>query len=148
MEVLNLPRYSFRIKQGANGAQIMDRCRRRYVKLTPEEWVRQNMVEYLITEKHYPSALVANEACIELNGMHKRCDTVIYDRNGTPKVIVEYKAPSVKITQEVFDQIAMYNYQLHVDVLIVSNGLNHFCCKVDWYNHSYQFAKEIPVCFF
>lgn len=89
-----------------------------------------------------------NEGVVELNGMSKRFDTVIHDRQGKPQLIAEYKAPSVKITQKTFDQIASYNMKLHVDYLLVSNGLNHYCCKVNWENNQYTFLQEIPECFF
>lgn len=145
MEVLNLPTYQFRIKEENGSKYILDRCRNRFVKLTPEEWVRQNMVEYLIKEKQYPAGLIMNEATVDVNSMHKRCDTVIYNRDMTPQVIAEYKAPSVKITQKVFDQIAMYNMKLNVKFLIVSNGLSHYCCEVINDGKEIKFLQDIPT---
>lgn len=141
---LNFPKYEFRLKKDGEKSFIFDRCRRKFVTLTPEEWVRQNMVEFLIQEKHYPSSLIANEIAVEINHMKKRCDTVIYNTDRKPFVIVEYKAPEIAITQKVFDQIATYNLKLNVPILIVSNGLSHICCQIDYQQHKYIFFKEIP----
>ncbi len=141
---LNFPKYEFRIKNEGDKLFIYDRCRRKYVALTSEEWVRQNMVEFLIQEKHYPSALMSNEITVEINQMKKRCDTIVYDVNCQPFVIIEYKAPEVPITQKVFDQIASYNLKLNVPILIVSNGLTHYCCRIDYAQRRYIFFKEIP----
>ena len=143
-----MPTYDFIIKEENGIRQIKDKCRNRFVKLTPEEWVRQNMVEYLIREKNYPQNLIVNEATVELNGMKKRCDTVIYDKKGTPRVIVEYKAPTVKITQKVFDQIANYNIKLKVEYLVVSNGIRHYCCRINDNGDGFLFEQEIPLCKF
>lgn len=148
MDVLNLPKYPFRTKEENGKLYILDELRKKYVRLTPEEWVRQHMVKYLIGEKNYPSQLIVNEGLVELNGMKKRFDMVIHDRQGKPQLVAEYKAPDVKICQETFDQITAYNMKLHVDYLLVSNGMHHYCCKVDWANNHYTFLKEIPVCFF
>ncbi len=125
-------------------AFILDVIRRQYVALTPEEWVRQHFVHFLIEHKGYPQSLMANEVQLKLNGMSRRCDTVVYDRTLRPRVIIEYKAPSVSITQRVFEQICRYNIVLQVDYLIVSNGLAHYCCKVDYANRSYTFVEDIP----
>lgn len=141
---LNLPKYTFKTKRENDSISIFDRCRQKYVALTPEEWVRQNMVEYIIQAKKFPPARIANEVTVVINGMNKRSDSVIYDKEMRPRVILEYKAPSVKITQKVFDQIATYNFELDVDLLIVSNGLEHYCCKMDKENKKYYFLKEIP----
>ncbi|MBO7506440.1 MAG: type I restriction enzyme HsdR N-terminal domain-containing protein [Paludibacteraceae bacterium] len=141
---LNLPKYSFRIKEMPDGLRIFDRCRGKFVALTPEEWVRQNMVEYLIQAKNFPAARIGNEVTVVVNGMRKRSDTVIYDKEMRARVIVEYKAPTVKITPKVFDQIANYNFVLNVDVLIVSNGLEHYCCRMDGATKKYVFLRDIP----
>lgn len=125
---------------------ILDIIRRQYVALTPEEWVRQHFVHFLINHKGYPQSLMANEVQLKLNGMSRRCDTVVYDRALKPRVIVEYKAPSVNITQKVFDQICRYNMVLQVDYLIVTNGLTHYCCKVDNEVRSYTFLRDVPMC--
>lgn len=106
--------------------------------------MRQHFVHFLINHKGYPRTLTANEVQLKFNGMSRRCDTVVYDRTLRPRVIVEYKAPSVNITQQVFDQICHYNMVLQVDYLIVSNGLTHYCCKVDYPTRSYHFLSEIP----
>ena len=144
MQKLNLPVYDYRIKEVENKNYIFDSSRKKYVSLTPEEWVRQNFVSYLIKEKKFPAGRLVNEYTVELNGMKKRSDTVVFDSFGNPFVIVEYKAPSVKITQDVFDQIVRYNMVLKVTYLIVSNGLSHFCCKINYETNSYSFLREIP----
>ncbi|MCQ2193763.1 MAG: type I restriction enzyme HsdR N-terminal domain-containing protein [Paludibacteraceae bacterium] len=142
---LNLPKYSFKIKETEGKRTIFDRCRKKFVALTPEEWVRQNMVEFLIREKGFSEALIGNEVLVKVSDMHKRCDTVIYGQEGQPILIVEYKAPHIEITQKTFDQIAMYNFKLKVSFLIVSNGLKHYCCEVDYENNRYNFLREIPT---
>ena len=145
MELLNLPHYDVKISNNNGKEQIFDSLRRCYVALTPEEWVRQHFVNMLLTQKGYPATLTANEVAINLNGMKRRCDTVVYDKALKPRVIIEYKAPTVKIDAKVFAQIARYNLVLRVDYLIVSNGLQHFCCKMDYEKNSYTFLKEIPA---
>lgn len=141
---LNLPPFEKKITQKDGNPFILDVIRRQYVALTPEEWVRQHFVHYLISHKGFPQSLMANEVQLKLHGMSRRCDTVVYDRSLRPRVIVEYKAPTVNITQQVFDQICRYNMVLHVDYLIVSNGLSHYCCKIDYAANRYTFLKEIP----
>lgn len=141
---LNLPPFDKKITKKDDKAFILDVIRRQYVALTPEEWVRQHFVHFLIEHKGYPQSLMANEVQLKLNGMSRRCDTVVYDRALRPRVIIEYKAPSVSVTQRVFEQICRYNIVLQVDYLIVSNGLAHYCCKVDYANRSYTFVEDIP----
>ena len=141
---LNLPPYDKKITMKDDKAFILDVIRRQYVALTPEEWVRQHFVHFLIEHKGYPQSLMANEVQLKLNGMSRRCDTVVYDRALRLRVIIEYKAPSVSITQRVFEQICRYNMVLQVDYLIVSNGLAHYCCKVDYATRSYTFVEDIP----
>ncbi|MBQ1932444.1 MAG: type I restriction enzyme HsdR N-terminal domain-containing protein [Muribaculaceae bacterium] len=141
---LNLPTFDYKINRTRDGLQIYDRLRRKFVALTPEEWVRQHFVEFIITHKGFPQSLIANEIGITLNNTRRRCDTVVYDNTATPLVIIEYKAPSVEITQATFDQIVRYNMVLQAKYLIVSNGLNHYCCSIDYTNQTYQFLKEIP----
>lgn len=145
MSLLNLPGYEAKIREKEGKREIFDRLRRCYVALTPEEWVRQHFVNMLIEHKGYPATLTANEVPITLNGMMRRCDTVVYDNNLRPIAIVEYKAPTVKIDEKVFAQIARYNLVLKVNFLIVSNGLQHFCCKMDYEKNSYSFLREIPA---
>lgn len=141
---LNLPKYETKICERDGKLQIFDPLRKCHVALTPEEWVRQHFVNFLIESREFPAALMANEVAITVNGMKRRCDTVVYDKQLQPRVIVEYKAPTVKITKEVFAQISRYNLTLKVDYLIVSNGLQHFCCRMDYPNNSYTFLHEIP----
>lgn len=141
---LNLPKYETKICERDGKLQIFDQLRKCHVALTPEEWVRQHFVNFLIESRGFPAALMANEVAITVNGMKRRCDTVVYDRQLQPRVIVEYKAPTVKITKEVFAQISRYNLTLKVDYLIVSNGLQHYCCRMDYPNNSYSFLQEIP----
>ena len=141
---LNLPKYETKICERDGKLQIFDPLRKCHVALTPEEWVRQHFVNFLIESRGFPAALMANEVAITVNGMKRRCDTVVYDRQLQPRVIVEYKAPTVKITKEVFAQISRYNLTLKVDYLIVSNGLQHYCCRMDYQNNSYSFLQEIP----
>jgi len=142
---LNLPSYDVRITESEGKKRIFDPIRRRYVALTPEEWVRQHFVNFLVTYKEYPSSLMSNEVQLKLHGMSRRCDTVVYDRELRPRVIVEYKAPTVEITQKVFDQISRYNLVLNVDYLIVSNGLTHYCCRMDYADKRYEFLPDIPA---
>ena len=144
MQPLNLPPFPHKVKSIDQKPQIFDEIRQKYVCLTPEEWVRQHFVHYLIRKKKVPSALIANEIGLRLNGTIKRCDTVIYDSFLTPIAIVEYKAPTVAITEQTFNQIARYNMALRVGYLLVSNGLRHYCCKLDYEEQNYTFLPEIP----
>ncbi|MDU1889138.1 MAG: type I restriction enzyme HsdR N-terminal domain-containing protein [Dysgonomonas sp.] len=141
---LNLPPFDINVKKAEGKLTVFDALRRKYVALTPEEWVRQHFVNYLISEKGYPPSLIANEIQINLNGLVKRCDSVIYNRGASPIVIVEYKAPDIEITQAVFDQIIRYNIVLKVKYLIVSNGLNHYCCKMDYTSQTFEYLPDIP----
>lgn len=147
LPALHLPPTHLEVKQYADGVvRVFDRLRRKPVALTPEEWVRQHFVAYLIDSLGFPETLMANEVAITLNGTSRRCDTVVYSRQGLmPQVIVEYKAPSVAITQRVFDQIVRYNMVLQVEWLMVSNGLQHFCCHVDYANRRVRFLESIPA---
>lgn len=124
---------------------IYDTLRRKYVKLTPEEWVRQHFVHMLVERKGYPGALMANEVALKVGEKLLRADTVLYDSRLRPRMIVEYKAPHVAITQAVFDQIATYNLLLRVDYLVVSNGLSHYCCRMDYENRQYRYLQDIPL---
>ncbi len=142
---LNLPSFDYRRSRGDDGVtRIYDCLRQKFVALTPEEWVRQHFVNYLITTLGYPRGLMANEVSLKLNRTARRCDTIIYSRQGRPLAIVEYKAPTVAITQTVFDQIARYNSVIGASYLIVSNGLAHYCCRFDDNSQSYTFLREIP----
>jgi len=141
---LNLPEYNFRIKKLDEKLLIFDSQRKRYVSLTPEEWVRQHFIRFLIEEKGYPAAYLAVEKQLSLNGMKKRCDAILYNEHALPILIIELKAPNVSITQSTFDQVAVYNAKLKVDFFMISNGIEHYCCKVDSINSQYKFFPELP----
>lgn len=141
---LNLPQYEIKIKQQNGKTQILDTLRRKFVSLTPEEWVRQHFVHFLTEHKGYPASLIANETEQTCGQKKLRCDSVLYDSQARPRMIMEYKAPTIAITQKVFNQISVYNMLLKVDYLVVSNGLQHYCCRMDYANNSYCFLKEIP----
>ena len=141
---LNLPEYNFRIKKQDDKFLIFDSQRKRYVSLTPEEWVRQHFVRFLIEVKGYPAALLAVEKQLTMNGMKKRCDAILFDKEGQPFMIIEFKAPNVPVTQATFDQVAVYNAKLKVSFFIISNGLEHYCCKVNTETARYEFFPEIP----
>ena len=144
MQELNLPKYEIRIGRKDGRLTIFDFLRRRYVALTPEEWVRQHFTHFLVEHKSYPQGLLANEVELSVGDKSLRCDSVLYDRELRPRMIVEYKAPHIKLTQKVFQQIATYNLLLHVDYLIVSNGIEHHCVKMDYENEKYLFLEDIP----
>ena len=144
MQELNLPVYEFRIKTEGAKKYIFDLVRKRFVLLTPEEWVRQHFMRYLIEEKKYPESLMAVEKQITLNGKLFRFDLLVYRRNGKPLLIAEFKAPGIKISQETFDQVVRYNMTLKVEWVVVSNGLQHFVCEVDYEQNSYKYLREVP----
>lgn len=141
---LNLPDYPIRLSGTQEHPSIFDILRRKYVALTPEEWVRQHFIHFLINQKNYPVTLLANEIKLQVGNKTLRADSVLYDRELRPRMIVEYKASHIPITQKVFDQISAYNMLLHVDYLVVSNGLQHYCCKMDYDNQKYLFLEDIP----
>lgn len=142
---LNLPPADLRLRQSQRGLEVYDDLRRKWLLLTPEEWVRQHFTAYLSSALSYPRGLMANEIAITLNGTSKRCDTVVHDRCGRPLMIVEYKAPHIPITQQVFDQIARYSLTLKVKYLTVSNGMHHYCCMLDEESGKYRFLRDIPT---
>jgi len=144
MLALNLPTFPVKVAEKNGKKLIFDPVRQKYTALTPEEWVRQHFVNYLLTAKGYPRQLIANEVAIKLNQTAKRCDTVVYDRYLDPLVVIEYKSPMVEISSQVFDQIVRYNMVLRVPYLIVSNGLSHYCCLIDYKTQGYSFLEEIP----
>lgn len=145
MEKLNLPEYEFKTRQLTGGTvEIFDPVRKKYLKLTPEEWVRQNFIQYLVNEKDFPQSLVLIEKGLTINRMKKRFDAVVYSKQGQPVVLIEFKSTKVNIDQKVFEQIASYNLQLKVKYLIVSNGLKHYCCSVDHLSKEIKFLAEIP----
>jgi hypothetical protein len=144
MVKLNLPPAELRIRKQEGKEYVFDRLRKQYVRLTPEEWVRQHFAAFLIEYKNYPEGLLANEVSIVLGNVNRRCDTVLYDRQLQARMIVEYKSPEIHINQNTFDQIARYNMSLQVPWLIVSNGLQHYCCYIDKEKEEYTFLKDIP----
>ena len=141
---INLPPYEIKWREQDGRRQIFDFLRRKWVALTPEEWVRQHFVHFLIEQKGYPKGLLANEVELRVGEKKLRCDTLLYNKAMQPQMIIEYKAPEVEITQRVFDQISVYNHLLHVDFLVVSNGRQHYCCRMDYEKHSWEFLPEIP----
>jgi len=142
---LNLPEYSFRLKKEDGKVFIFDGIRKKFVVRTPEEWVRQHFIQYLIKEKNYSPTLMVVEKKVMVNGQPQRFDLLIYNRKGAPHVVAEFKAPNVRISQQTFDQAVRYNMKLRVKYIIISNGMEHFICKVDYEKNTYAFLKEIPV---
>ncbi|MBR2229525.1 MAG: type I restriction enzyme HsdR N-terminal domain-containing protein [Prevotella sp.] len=141
---LNLPPYPIKIQEKGEKRQIFDFLRRKWVALTPEEWVRQHFTHFLVEHKNYPQALLANEVELRIGEKRLRCDTLLYNKELRPRMIIEYKAPTIQIQQKTFDQISVYNLLLKVDYLVVSNGLRHYCCKMDYERQFYQFLENIP----
>ncbi len=144
MQPLNLPSFSFRTKKEKDKTYIFDELRKKFVRLSPEEWVRQNFIRFLIEVKKFSPSLMAVEAGLNVNGNLLRADLIVFGKDGQALVAVEFKAPTVKISQETFNQIVRYNMELKVDYLIVSNGLTHYCCQIDYPNNSYAFLPDIP----
>lgn len=144
MQALNLPPYDVKLRGTREKPEIFDFLRRRFVALTPEEWVRQHFTHWLVEHKGYPQALLGNEIELKIGQKRLRCDSLLYNKEMHPRMIIEYKAPSVAVTQKVFNQISTYNLLLHVDYLIVSNGLQHYCCRMDYEHERYEFMQEIP----
>ena len=146
MEKINLPDISNPVREGKNGKpEIFDGIRKKYVRLTPEEWVRQHFLHLMTGQLGFPASLIVVEAAIKYNKMAKRFDILAYRADGKPCFVVECKSPDVEITQAVFDQVAMYNMTLTVDYIAVTNGISHYACKIDHKNKSYTFLKEIPT---
>ncbi|MBQ1582578.1 MAG: type I restriction enzyme HsdR N-terminal domain-containing protein [Prevotella sp.] len=141
---LNLPSYPIKLAGTRQKPSIFDILRRKYVALTPEEWVRQHFVHFLIEHKGYPSSLLANEVSLKIGDKSLRADTVLYDRNLQPRMIIEYKAPSIPLTTHVLNQVGNYNRLLHVDYVIISNGLQHYCCKMDYASQRFVLLEDIP----
>ena len=144
METLNLPTYSFSVKSEAGRTYIFDSIRKKYVVLTPEEWVRQHFIRFLISEKGFPASLITVEQSFQFNKMQKRTDILVYNKQAEPVVLVECKAPSVSITPKVFDQIGLYNLSHRVPWLMVTNGIKHYCCQYVEQGDRYQFTDYIP----
>ena len=141
---LNLPIVALKTKLVEGTTQVFDQVRKKYLLLTPEEWVRQHFIHYLNQEKNYPLGLMGVEKMIKYNGMQTRADIILYTTDGKPNMIVECKAPNVKITQDAFNQIAKYNFKLKVRYLVLTNGIQHFCCQMDYETNGIKFLEEIP----
>ncbi|MBT2160636.1 type I restriction enzyme HsdR N-terminal domain-containing protein [Zobellia barbeyronii] len=144
MVPLNFPEYKFRLKSSENNVRIFDSIRKKFVVLQPEEWVRQHVVNYLLEEKSYPKSLVNVEKQLVINDIKKRYDIVVFNSDGSIHILVECKAPKINIDQTTFDQIARYNLELKADYLMVTNGLDHFYCKMDFTSEKYTFLRDIP----
>lgn len=144
MQKLNLPEYSFRLKNSENKLAIFDEIRKKFVLLTPEEWVRQHVVQFLIIEKKYPKSLINVEKTLEINGLKKRYDIVVFHSNGQINILVECKSADIQISQETFDQIARYNMSLKANFLMITNGLQHYFCQMNLDENKYQFLENIP----
>jgi hypothetical protein len=144
MQQLNFPSFSFRFKNSENKVSIFDAIRKKFIILTPEEWVRQHVVQFLMIEKNYPKSLLNVEKVLQVNGLRKRYDIVVYNSDGTIHILIECKAPEIPISQSTFDQIAQYNMTLQSNYLMVTNGLNHYFCQMDNENEKYQFLNELP----
>ena len=144
VQQLNFPTYPFRFKNSENKPSIFDDIRKKFIVLTPEEWVRQHCVNFLMIEKKYPKSLINVEKELFINGRKKRYDIVVYNSDGSINILIECKAPKIPITQKTFDQIAQYNLTLNANLLMVTNGLNHYYCQMDYDNERYHFLKDIP----
>lgn len=144
MQKLNFQPYDFRFKNSENKVSIFDEVRKKFIILTPEEWVRQHVVRFLLEEKKYPKSLINVEKALKVNGLKKRYDAVVFSTDGNIQVLVECKAPEVKISQATFDQIAQYNMTMKAQFLMVTNGLNHYFCKMDFENEKYVFLSQLP----
>lgn len=144
MQNLNFPTYSFRFKNSENKVAIFDEIRKKFILLTPEEWVRQHTLHYLIQDKNYPKSHINVEKLIKINTLNKRYDIVVFQPNGEIFLLIECKAPEVAISQQTFDQIARYNLTLKAKYLMLTNGINHYFCQMDFENEKYIFLKELP----
>ena len=144
MQQLHFPYYNFRFKNSENKVSIFDEIRKKFIILTPEEWVRQHVVQFLMLEKKYPKSLINVEKVLKVNDLRKRYDVVVFNPDGTIFILVECKAPEIKIAQTTFDQIARYNLTLKATYLMVTNGLNHYFCQMDFENEKYQFLQDVP----
>ena len=144
MQQLNFPVYNFRFKNSENKVFIFDEIRKKFIILTPEEWVRQHVIQFLLAEKKYPKSLINVEKALNVNGLRKRYDVVVFNPNGSIFILVECKSPEIKTAQATFDQIARYNMSLKAQFLMVTNGLNHYFCQMDFENEKFEFLKELP----
>ena len=144
MQKLNFQLYNFRFKNNENKVSIFDEIRKKFIILTPEEWVRQHVVQFLLEEKKYPKSLINVEKVLKINGLRKRYDVVVFNSDGSIFILMECKAPEIKITQATFDQIARYNMTMNAQFLMVTNGLNHYFCQMDYENEKYTFQENLP----
>jgi hypothetical protein len=144
MKTLNLPTYSFKIKSENDLEYVYDQFRKKYVRLTPEEWVRQNFAVYLVNEKSYPASRMMIEKSLKVNKLSKRCDILVCDDAGKPVLMIECKSPEIKIGQSTFEQVSVYNIAFHVKYLIITNGMQHYGCTVDFENQTVDFLRNIP----
>lgn len=147
MQKLNFPSFNFRFKNSEKKVAIFDEIRKKFILLTPEEWVRQHVIHYFLEEKKYPISLINVEKLLKINGLSKRYDVVVYNSDGSILILVECKAPEIKINQSTFDQIAIYNMTLKSNYLMLTNGYNHYFCKMDFENKKYTFMSELPSYF-
>ena len=144
MQKLNFQLYNFRFKNSENKVSIFDEIRKKFIILTPEEWVRQHVVQFLLEEKKYPKSLINVEKVLKVNGLRKRYDVVVFNPDGSIFILIECKAPEIKIAQATFDQIARYNMTMKAQFLMVTNGLNHYFCQMDFENEKYTFLENLP----
>jgi len=145
MQPLNLPEHLLKTRINEHGkTEVFDAIRKKYVVLQPEEWVRQQFIGFLIHHKNFPASLISIEKGLKVNQLQKRFDAVVFDRNGIPLILIEFKAPQIKLSEKTFSQVAAYNLKMRVKYLIISNGLTHYCCQMDYENNSFQFLKDIP----
>ena len=144
MQELNFPTYSFRFKNSENKVAIFDEIRKKFIILTPEEWVRQHTVQFLLQDKNYPKSYLNVEKILKINELSKRYDIVVFQPDGAIFLLIECKAPEVNITQKTFDQIARYNLTLKAKYLMVTNGLNHYFCQMDFEKEQYVFLEQLP----
>ncbi len=144
MQKLNFPNYTFRFKNSENKVSIFDEIRKKFILLTPEEWVRQHVVKFILEDKFYPKSHINVEKIIKINGLTKRYDVVVFQSDGKILLLVECKAPAIAISQHTFDQIARYNMTLNAGHLMVTNGLNHYFCKMDYEQEKYFFLHDLP----
>lgn len=144
MQKLNFQLYNFRFKNNENKVSIFDEIRKKFIILTPEEWVRQHVVQFLLEEKKYPKSLINVEKVLKINGLRKRYDVVVFNSDGSIFILIECKAPEIKVAQATFDQIARYNMTMNAQFLMVTNGLNHYFCQMDYENEKYTFLENLP----
>jgi hypothetical protein len=145
IEPLIFPKASLKLSKKEEDLYVWCIARKKKLKLTPEEWVRQHVLHYLISSKAFPIGLIASEYAIQVNGLSRRCDLVVFNRKGEPIMIVECKATKVEINEKTLHQIAQYNFQLNVDLLLLTNGLHYVLCQIDKQNKTLKYHQEIPM---